>query len=146
MGMSDLLRACFRTRFRVPRLRGSCGVRPAGRVNAELQTQSLAAQEAFQTGSQPQSCARAPSPARSGSEPPNRCYQSLRKFVPSVSRPSVRDGGEGRGEEALRNDDTARQGGAPLSPFVPHGARETDALLVVAISARTFATIVKSVF
>ncbi len=38
-----------------------------------------------------------------------------------------------------------RKGQAPLSPalspFVPHGARETDALLVTAFWARTFATI-----
>ena len=45
----------------------------------------------------------------------------------------------------LRNGETARTGGAPrsptLSPFVPHGAREPDALLDAAISARSFATI-----
>ena len=48
----------------------------------------------------------------------------------SVSLSSVRNGGEGRGEEALRNDGAARVGEAPLSPalspFVPHGARETE--------------------
>ena len=63
----------------------------------------------------------------------------------SGSLSSVRNGGEGWGEEALRHGDTVRMGGAPLSPtlspLVPRGARETDALLVAAISARTFATI-----
>ena len=62
----------------------------------------------------------------------------------SGSLASVRNGGEGWGEEALRNCDTVRMDGAPLSPalspFVPHGARETDALLVTAVLARTFAT------
>ena len=62
----------------------------------------------------------------------------------SVSLSSVRNGGEGWGEEALRNDDPVGMGGAPLSPalspFVPHGARETDALLVTTVPARTFAT------
>ena len=62
----------------------------------------------------------------------------------SGSLSSVRNGGEGWGEEALRNGDMVRMGGAPLSPtlspFVPHGERETDALLVVAVSAQTFAT------
>ena len=45
---------------------------------------------------------------------------------------SVRNGGEGWGEEARRQGDTVRRGGAPrsptLAPFVPHGARETDTL------------------
>ena len=63
----------------------------------------------------------------------------------AVPLSSVRNGGEGRGEEALRIGETARKGGAPLSPtlspFVPHGAREPDALLGAAISARTFAKI-----
>ena len=63
----------------------------------------------------------------------------------SVSLSSVRNGGEGWGEEALRKDDSVRVGGAPLSPalspFVPHGARETDALLVTMAPARTFAAI-----
>ena len=63
----------------------------------------------------------------------------------SGSLSSVRNGGEGWGEEALRTGDTVRMGGAPLSPtlspFVPHGAREPDALLVAAIAAHTFATI-----
>ncbi|GDY22691.1 hypothetical protein LBMAG56_40380 [Verrucomicrobiota bacterium] len=58
----------------------------------------------------------------------------------SVSLSSVRNGGEGRGEEALYHDDTSRKGGAPLSPFVPHGARETDALLITKAPARTFAS------
>ena len=66
------------------------------------------------------------------------------RTVFSVSLSSVRNGGEGRGEEALRNGDPVRVGGAPLSPtlspFVPHGARETDALLVAAVPALTFAT------
>ena len=44
----------------------------------------------------------------------------------SVSLSSVRNGGEGRGEEALCNAGAARRGEAPLSPFVPHGARETE--------------------
>ena len=48
----------------------------------------------------------------------------------SVSLSSVRNGGEGRGEEALCNAGAARNGVAPLSPalspFVPHGARETE--------------------
>ena len=35
----------------------------------------------------------------------------------------------------------ARHVEAPLSPFVPHGERETDAFLVTAVPARTFATI-----
>ena len=64
--------------------------------------------------------------------------------VASVSLSSVRNGGEGRGEEALGNGDTVRMGGAPLSPtlspFVPHGARETDAPLVRAAPTLTFAT------
>ena len=51
---------------------------------------------------------------------------------PTFSLASVRNGGEGWGEEALRKDDTVGLGGAPLSPalspFVPHGARETDAV------------------
>ncbi|GDY21331.1 hypothetical protein LBMAG56_26770 [Verrucomicrobiota bacterium] len=52
----------------------------------------------------------------------------------SGSLSSVRNGGEGRGEEALRHGcETACRDGAPLSPalspFVPHGARETEALL-----------------
>ena len=63
----------------------------------------------------------------------------------SGSLSSVRNGGEGWGEEALRQGDRVRMGGAPLSPalspFVPHGARETDPLLNAAISARTFATV-----
>ncbi len=62
----------------------------------------------------------------------------------SGSLSSVRNGGEGWGEEALRTGETVWMGGAPLSPtlypFVPHGARETEALLVAAVSARTFAT------
>ena len=62
----------------------------------------------------------------------------------SVSLSSVRNGGEGWGEEALRHGDTVGMGGAPLSPalspFVPHGERETAALLVTAASARNFAT------
>ena len=81
---------------------------------------------------------------------PSLSYQSLRKFVPSAPwppAPSLPFGTEekGRGEEALGKGDTVGMGGAPLSPalspFVPHGARETDALLVTAIPARTFATI-----
>ena len=63
----------------------------------------------------------------------------------SVSHSSVRNGGEGRGEEALRNAGAVRISEAPLSPalspFVPHGARETDALLVTTVPARNFATI-----
>ena len=66
----------------------------------------------------------------------------------SVSLPSVRNGGVGRGEEALRHGEIVRSSGAPLSPtlspFVPHGARETDALLVAAVPAHTFATIDRS--
>ena len=53
----------------------------------------------------------------------------------SGSLSAVRNGGEGRGEEALCHGGTARKGGAPLSPFGPHGAREPDALLVAALSA-----------
>ena len=63
----------------------------------------------------------------------------------SASLSSVRNGGEGRGEEALRFGETGRNSGPPLSPsfslFVPHGARETDALLVSEVPARIFATI-----
>ena len=65
------------------------------------------------------------------------------RTVAPVSLSSVRNGGEGRGEEELRNGDTVRVDGSPLSPalspFVPHGAREPDALLVTAVPARTFA-------
>ncbi len=65
------------------------------------------------------------------------------RTAPSVSLSSVRNGGEGWGEEALRNGETVRMGGAPLypalSPFVPHEARETDALLIPPIPARTLA-------
>ena len=54
------------------------------------------------------------------------------RTVASASLSSVRNGGEGRGEEALRHGETVHHGGAPLSPtlspFVPHGARETGAL------------------
>ena len=57
----------------------------------------------------------------------------------SGSLSSVRNGGEGWGEEALRSGETAGKGKAPrsptLSPFVPHGARETDALLAHAEDA-----------
>ncbi|GDY22431.1 hypothetical protein LBMAG56_37780 [Verrucomicrobiota bacterium] len=64
---------------------------------------------------------------------------------PTGSLASVRNGGEGWGEESLRMGDTVRLGGAPLSPalspFVPHGARETDALLVTVAPAGTFAAI-----
>ena len=67
------------------------------------------------------------------------------RTVASGSLSSVRNGGEGWGEEALRHGETVRHSGAPLSPalspFVPHGERETDALLVAAVAARTFATI-----
>ena len=70
--------------------------------------------------------------------------------VTSVSLSSVRNGGEGRGEEALRHVETVGNSGAPLSPtlspFVPHGARETDALLVAAVPARTFTTTAISEF
>ena len=63
----------------------------------------------------------------------------------SGSLSSVRNGGEGWGEEVLRNGDTVRVAGAPLSPtlspFVPHGEREMDALLMAAVPAQTFATI-----
>ena len=48
----------------------------------------------------------------------------------SASLSSVRNGGEGRGEEAHRNVETVGKGGAPLSPVVPHGARETEAPLM----------------
>ena len=67
------------------------------------------------------------------------------RTVVSGSRASVRNGGEGWGEEALRKGDTVCMGGAPLSPalspFVPHGPREMDALLVTVAPARTFAAI-----
>ena len=52
------------------------------------------------------------------------------RTVVSGSRASVRNGGEGWGEEARRKGDTVRKGGAPLSPVlspvVPHGAREKE--------------------
>ena len=67
------------------------------------------------------------------------------RTLPSVSLSAVWNGGEGRGEEALRHAENIRSIGAPLSPtlspFVPHGARETDALFVAADAAHTFATI-----
>ena len=67
------------------------------------------------------------------------------RTVPPVSLSSVRNGGEGRGEEALHNGGIVGKSGAPLSPalspFVPHGARETDAPLTTTVPARTFATI-----
>ena len=47
--------------------------------------------------------------------------------------------------EALCNGDTVRMDGAPLSPtlspFVPHGERETEVLLVAAVAAHPFVTI-----
>ena len=56
---------------------------------------------------------------------------------------SERRRGSGRG--GAPQGWAARKGEAPLSPalspFVPHGARETNALLVTAVPARTFATI-----
>ncbi len=58
----------------------------------------------------------------------------------AVSLSSVRNGGEGRGEEVLRHGETVRKSGAPLSPalspFVPHGAKETDARRNAAVAAR----------
>ena len=67
------------------------------------------------------------------------------RIVASGSLASVWNGGEGRGEETLRTGETICMGWAtlspPLSPFVPHGARETDALLVTTVPARTFAAV-----
>ena len=44
--------ACVKTSFGVPRFRGSRIVRPADRVNAELQTEVVAAQLTSQTSSE----------------------------------------------------------------------------------------------
>ena len=54
--------------------------------------------------------------------------------VTSDSLSSVRNGGKGRGEETLRHGATVGKCGAPLSPFVPHGEREADALLIAAVA------------
>ena len=73
------------------------------------------------------------------------CESSADRSGSSVSLSSVRNGGEGWGEEALCNDDPVGMGGAPLSPalspFVPHGERESDPLLVASVAAHTLATI-----
>lgn len=57
----------------------------------------------------------------------------------------VRNEGEGWGEEALsrvrRLATVKHPSPRPPSPLVPHGERETDALLVTAAPARNFATI-----
>ena len=62
----------------------------------------------------------------------------------SVSLAFVRNGGEGPGEEVLRHAETIGKIRAPLSqalaPFGPHGARETDALVLPAAPTRAFAT------
>ena len=61
----------------------------------------------------------------------------------SCSLSSAQSGGEGLGEEALRNHATARRFRAPLAPalssFVRHGAGETEAILVSVVPAGTLA-------
>ena len=46
-----------------------------------------------------------------------------------------------RGRAALRTGETGCRGGAPLSPFVPHGEREKEVLFVTPVPARTSAKI-----
>ena len=76
------------------------------------------------------------------------CEGSCRTHRDRDSLSSVRNGGEGWGEEALRHGEAVRKSGAPLSPtlspFVPHGAREADVPLVTMITARTITTIHRS--
>ena len=124
----------FHSGIRVPVGFGPCPARGSGgtREDADAPGTSTATSRLRESGDQ---------------SPDSRAvFANVRavRTLPSVSLSAVWNGGEGRGEEALRHAENIRSIGAPLSPtlspFVPHGARETDALFVAAAFAHMFAT------